>query len=151
MIRAPQVVREGVAAGAVAAVLSGIPSTLYALATGRPVLEATRAAGGLAAPDATGLRLLLAAGGVHAALSLGWGVVLSAVLPQDREVVGGAAAGLAIAGLDLGAGSRLLGRRGAAVRRLPQLPQVADHVAFGVTVGAVLRRARGGGTAALPG
>ncbi len=143
--------REGLAAGTVAGVLSGVPSTLYALATGRPVLEATRAAGRLAAPDATGVRVLLAAGGVHAALSLGWGVVLSMVLPRGHEVVGGAVAGLAIAALDLGAGARLLGRRGDAVQRLPQLPQVADHVAFGVTVGAVLRRARGGGTAALPG
>ncbi len=144
-------IREGLAAGAVAGVLSGVPSTLYALATGRPVLESTRAAGRLAAPDATDVRVLLAAGGVHAALSLGWGVVLSMVLPRGREVVGGAVAGVAIAALDLGAGARLVGRRGDAVRRLPQLPQAADHVAFGVTVGAVLRRARGDGTAALPG
>lgn len=146
-----RVIRDGLAAGVVAAVLSGIPSTAHALARGRPLLEATRAAGRLAAPDATGLRALVAAGGIHVALSLGWGVALSAVLPRGREVVGGAVAGLAIAGLDLGAGSRLLGRRGDAVRRLPQLPQVADHLAFGVTVGVVLRRVRDGGTAALPG
>lgn len=146
-----RVAREGLVAGVVAAVLSGIPSTVYALATGRPVLEATRAAGRLADPDATGPRVIVAAGGVHAALSLGWGVVLSAVLPHGREVIGGVAAGLAIAGLDLGAGARLAGRRGDAVRRLPQLPQVADHLAFGITAGATLRRVRGGGTAAPPG
>lgn len=143
--------REGLAAGAVAGVLSGVPSTLYALARRRPVLEATRAAGRLAAPEATGVRVLLAAGGVHAALSLGWGVVLSMVLPRGREVLGGAVAGVAIAALDLGAGARLIGRRSDAVRRLPQLPQVADHVAFGITAGVVLGRVRGGGTAALPG
>jgi hypothetical protein len=54
--------------------------------------------------------------------------------------VWGALAGLGIAALDLG----LIGRRFPRVRALPQLPQVADHVAYGATVGAVLalRRAR---------
>ena len=46
----------------------------------------------------------LAAAGVltHGAISLGWGVVLAAVLPRRRTVVWGALAGLVIAGLDLG-------------------------------------------------
>ena len=48
----------------------------------------------------------------------------------------GAVAGAGIAALDL----RLPGRRMAAVRALPVLPQVADHVVYGAVVGAYLRR-----------
>jgi hypothetical protein len=51
--------------------------------------------------------------------------------------VWGALAGLAIAGLDLG----VLGRHWPRIRALPTLPQVADHVAFGALVGAVVSRA----------
>ncbi len=50
----------------------------------------------------------------------------------------GAAAGLAIAALDLG----LVGRRFARLRALPILPQVGDHVAYGAIVAAVLTRRR---------
>jgi hypothetical protein len=71
---------------------------------------------------------------VHAALSLGWGVVLAALLPRRRTAVWGAGAGVAIAAVDLG----LVGRRLPRVAALPALPQVADHVAYGAVVGAVL-------------
>jgi hypothetical protein len=74
---------------------------------------------------------------VHGAISLGWGVVLAAVLPRQRTVVWGALGGLAIAGLDLG----VLARRWPRIRALPTAPQVADHVAFGALVGAVFSRA----------
>jgi hypothetical protein len=47
-------------------------------------------------------------------------------------------AGLGIAALDLG----VIGRRIPAIRALPQGRQWADHVAFGLTVGIVLRRRR---------
>jgi hypothetical protein len=46
--------------------------------------------------------------------------------------------GLAIAALDLGIGGRLFPR----IRALPPAPQVADHVAYGATVGYVLARRR---------
>ena len=82
-------IEDGLAAGAVAAVLSGAPSTLHALATRTSPLEATLA-------------------------------------------------GLGIAALDLA----VVGRRHPRIRALPVLPQVADHVAYGVTVGAVLRARR---------
>ena len=72
----------------------------------------------------------------HGAISLGWGVVLAAVLPRRRTVVWGALAGLAVAGLDLG----VLARRWPRIRALPTLPQVADHIAFGTLVGAVVSR-----------
>ena len=48
----------------------------------------------------------------------------------------GALGGVAIAGLDLG----VLGRRWPRIRALPLVPQVADHVAFGALVGAVVSR-----------
>jgi len=131
--------RDGLAAGAVAAVLSGAPSTLHALAAGSDPLEATLAAGTLLLPRARRRPvLLLAAVPVHLALSLGWGLVLAALLPRRRTVAWATLAGLAIAALDLG----VVGRRVARIRALPQLPQVLDHVAYGATVGAVLSRRR---------
>jgi hypothetical protein len=122
-------------AGAVAAVVSGAPSTAHALATGRDPLEATLAAGSLLLPRETRrVPLLAAAVPVHLALSLGWAVVLDRA--GVRSTRAGAGAGLAVAALDLG----LVGRRFPRVRALPLWPQVADHVAYGAVVGSLLRR-----------
>jgi hypothetical protein len=82
--------------------------------------------------------LLAAATPVHLALSLGWAAVLVRALPHGREPLLGAVAGLGIAALDLG----VIGRRIPAIRKLPQGRQWADHVAFGLTVGVVLRTRR---------
>jgi hypothetical protein len=129
--------RVGLRAGAVAAVLSGAPSTVHALATGRSPLDAVQAAGTLLLPNDAPPIARAAAGLVaHGAISLGWGVVLAAVLPRRRTVVWGALAGLVIAGIDLG----VLGRRWPRIRALPLGPQVADHAAFGALVGAVVSR-----------
>jgi hypothetical protein len=78
---------------------------------------------------------------VHAAISLGWTALLAAALPRRRAVLWGAVAGAAIAALDLG----IVGRRVAAIAELPTAPQVADHVAFGAVVGAMLNRRPGSG------
>jgi hypothetical protein len=130
--------RVGLWAGAVAAVLSGAPSTMHALARGRSPFDALQAAGTLViAEDAPPCARAAAGVAAHSAISLGWGVVLAAVLPRRRTVVWGVLAGLAIAGLDLG----VLGRRWPRIRALPTAPQVADHVAFGALVGAVVSRA----------
>jgi len=127
------------AAGAVAAAVSGAPSTLWALATGDDPLEATLAAGSLVLPGETRRGPLAAAAvPVHVALSLSWGVVLARLLPRERPVAGGVLAGLAIAAVDLG----VVGRRFPRVRALPILPQLADHIAYGATVGLVLARRR---------
>jgi len=64
------------------------------------------------------------------------------VLPDRRTVALGAAAGLAIAALDLG----VIGRRFPRIRALSQAPQVADHLAFGALVGAVVSRRRRAGS-----
>jgi hypothetical protein len=128
-----------VPAGVVAAAVSGTPSTVWALARGRDPLEATLAAGALILPGETRrARLIAAAVPVHLSLSLAWAFVLARVLPRGREIGAGAAAGLGIAVLDLG----VAGRRFQRIRALPVLPQIADHVVYGVTVGFVLARRR---------
>lgn len=134
-----EVDRDALAAGLVASVVSGVPSTAWAVARGRDVLDAARAAGTLALPhERRTLRLLLAAVPVHAALSIAWAAALARILPREREPLSGAAAGLAIAALDLG----VIGRRVQAIRALEQLPQWLDHVAYGLAVGVVLRARR---------
>jgi hypothetical protein len=131
---------DAVAAGLAAAALSGVPSTAWALWRGDDVLEAGRAAGAIVlGEDAPAPLLLAAAVPVHLALSLGWAALLAHAVPRGRELSGGLAGGLAIAALDLGG----IGRRLPAIRGLPQGRQWADHAAFGLTVGAVLRARRG--------
>jgi hypothetical protein len=133
--RPPSRAADVVVAAGVAAVVSGAPSTLVTFATGGDALQATRAAGSLLlGPDADRRALVVAGGVVHAVLSLGWTAVLGALLPRRHAVVAGAVAGAAIAAFDLG----VVGRRFPMVRALPVAPQVADHVAFGACVGAVL-------------
>jgi hypothetical protein len=126
-------VSRAVRAGAVAAVLSGAPSTLHALVTGRDPLEATLAAGSILLPGETRrARLLAAAVPVHLTLSLGWAIVLDRA--GVRSARAGAVAGLAIAAVDLA----LPGRHFPRVLALPPAPQLADHVAFGAIVGRLL-------------
>lgn len=126
--------RRAVVAGTAAATLSGLPSTLHALATGRDPLAATRAAGTL--PPGRGGRPGVVAGAVvHVAVSAGWTVVLAAVDRRWRlGPAGGCAAGLLIAAFDL----EVAGRRRPAIRALPRLPQWLDHAAFGAIAGALL-------------
>ena len=127
------------AAAAVAAVLSGAPSTAHALLARTNPLEASLAAGTLLLPhEQRATRLLPAAAVAHAALSLGWAVVLAAILPRRRTALPAVAAGLAIAALDLG----VVGRRFPRIRALALVPQILDHVAYAVVVGAVLERRR---------
>jgi hypothetical protein len=134
--------RHGLAAGLYAAVLSGAPSTAHALATRGSTLEASLAAGSiLLGEEERRTRLLLAAVPVHLALSLGWAAAISLTAPRGRELAFGVAAGAAIAALDLG----LIGRRFARIRALPLAPQVADHLAFGAVVGAVIGARRRAG------
>ena len=97
-----------------AAALSGIPSTVHALATGRDPLEAAYAAGTILLPGETRpQRLLAAAVPVHLGISIGWTVAL-----------------------DLG----LLGRLFPRIRALPVAAQLADHAAFGAIAARRLQR-----------
>jgi hypothetical protein len=127
------------AAGTGAALLSGLPSTVHAVCVGADPLAASLAAGTLLLPgELRKDRLLVAAAVTHVALSLGWAALLAAGLPRRRPVLAGAVGGLGIAALDLG----LVGRRRPRVRALPLAPQVADHVAYGAIVAAILVRRR---------
>ena len=120
-------------AAAWAAALSGIPSTVHAIATGRDPLEAVYAAGTIMLPRETRpLPLLAAAVPVHLALTLGWTLVLDRT--HIRGARRGALAGLAIGALDLG----VVARRYPRVRALPLVPQLADHAAFGAIAGRLL-------------
>lgn len=120
-------------AAVVAGVVSGAPSTAMALAAGESPLAAARAAGAL-----LGRPGLVRGAAAHGVVSLGWGVVLARLLPARRTVAAGAAAGLAIAALDLG----IAARRYPAISALDQRGQVLDHVAFGAVVGMVVARRR---------
>ena len=122
-------------AAAWAAVLSGAPSTLHALATGRDPLAATAAAGSILFPRETSRALLVAAAvPVHLAVSLGWTLALDRA--GVRTARAGALAGLAIAALDLGVAGRSFPR----VRALPLVPQLADHALFGAIAARLLQR-----------
>jgi hypothetical protein len=130
---------DAAVAGAVAAVVSGVPSTVHAIATGVNPLEASLAAGTLLLRDERRpSRLLPAALAAHGVLSLGWAVVLTACLPRRPAVAWSVVAGLAIAALDLG----VVGRRFPRIRALALLPQVLDHVAYAATVACVVRHRR---------
>lgn len=131
--------KDALVAGSIAAVLSGAPSTFYSAATTGDVFEATRAAGAMVLPnEERSLPLLAAAIPVHVGLSLGWALCMVKVLPRKYTVLWGAAFGAAIAAFDLG----VVGHRIPAIGALPQAPQVADHVAFGLVVAFVVRRRR---------
>jgi hypothetical protein len=131
--------RDAVVAGSLAALLSGVPSTAHAILHRVNPLEASLAAGTLLlAHETRASRLLPAAIVAHAALSLGWALVLTATLPRRRTVAWSVAGGLAIAALDLG----VVGRRYPRIRTLALVPQVLDHIAFAATVGYVVSRRR---------
>jgi hypothetical protein len=118
-----------------AAVVSGGPSTLHALATGRGILDASRAAATLL-PGRKDRPGLVAGLVVHVGVSAFWGAVLGRVLPRRHTAAWGALAGLGIATVSL----PTYGRSRPAVRALPQLPQWADNVAFGFAAGWLLSR-----------
>ena len=120
-----------------ATVLSGIPSTAYALLTGGDPMEATRAAGAMVGrPDS-----IAAAVAVHLAVSTVWSVVLWLALPRRRTLLWALLASAAIALLDLLVIAPLFFPEVAA---LAFWPQFADHLAWGAfySVGLSLGRPR---------
>jgi hypothetical protein len=132
-------VGDGIAAAAVAGTLSGAPSTVHALVTGRGVLDSTRAIAGLVGLGGTPGPVQLATGAaLHSAISLGWSTVAAFTLPRRYTVLAGALAGVVVGIVDLGIGRR----RVPAMAVLPLGPQLADHVAFGALVGAVIAHRR---------
>lgn len=123
-----------------AATLSGVPSALHALvaggtvrAAGVYVRDATCAAGTLLPP---GRRGVVRGAIVHVGISAACGEALARTLPRRRSIAWGAAAGLAIGVVNVG----LIGRLFPAIKSLPLMPQLADHVAFGTVFAAVVDR-----------
>lgn len=132
-------VRDGVSAAVPAALLSGLPSTLYALVRRRDAWEAAAAAGALVAPlERRRWRLVLYAIPVHAGIALFWSITMAGVLPRRATLLFAIAGGGVIAAADLA----VVGRHLPAIRSLPQGPQVLDHLAFGAVVGAVVAARR---------
>ncbi len=132
-------------AGALAGVLGGIPSTVYLLATGGDLFASLNALAAMVnANELPILARLAVAGGVHFAVSFGWAGVLVALLPRRAPILGALVSSALIAVLDL---ILIAPRFFAEVAALAFMPQLADHLAWGLTVGAVLRARRGPGAA----
>jgi hypothetical protein len=120
-----------------ATLLSGLPSTLYALAAGGDATEATRAAGAmLISAEASFAQLFGAAAVVHSAVSLFWASILTWLLPRRRTVLWALLAAILIALLDL---------RVIAPAFFPEVaalafwPQFADHLMWGLAAGMALQ------------
>jgi hypothetical protein len=117
-----------------ATLLSGIPSTLYALATGGDALEATRAA---AAMFPLSRNLFADAALVHGSVSLFWATILWCTLPRRHAAAWALAAAALIGLLDL---------RFIAPRFFPEVaaldfwPQMADHLMWGACFGLVRQK-----------
>jgi hypothetical protein len=127
--------REVLWAGAAATILSGIPSTAYAIWAGRDVWEAMRAAGAMLIPaDSSALNLLWAAALVHCSVSFFWAAVLVLTLPRRRVVLSSVLAGAAIGLFDL----KVMGRFFPEVQALHFGSQMADHVMWGLCLGMTL-------------
>jgi hypothetical protein len=108
---------------------------MFALRTGGDVLEPTRAAAAMViSPRSELIELLAAAVVVHVSVSFFWAAILAYVLPPRRIILWSTLAAIAIAVFDL----RVLGRFFPDILALPFWPQLADHLAWGFTVGAVL-------------
>lgn len=114
-----------------ATLLSGLPSTVWALLTGGDVAEPTRAAGSMLLPGETETwKLVAAAALVHPAVSAFWALALWRVLPRRAAPEWALLAAVLIALLDLKLIAPLFFPRVAA---LDFWPQLADHLMWGVS------------------
>ncbi len=126
---------DSLTAAVLAGILGGIPSTAWALVTRGDAWEATLAVGAIVlGSDALFSRLIAAAIVFHGVMSFFWAAVLCALLPARRRVLWGLIAGALIAVLDI----LIIGQTIPAIRALAFVPQLADHLMFGVIVGAVV-------------
>jgi hypothetical protein len=128
------------AAGWTAALLSGIPSTVYALATGADATEATRTAGAMLIPASSGLPALFAAAAVaHLTISFFWAAILVAILPRKHVIAWATTAAALIGIFDLRIIAPLFFPQ---VADLPLGPQMADHLMWGASLGWALAHRR---------
>ncbi|MCK5405944.1 MAG: hypothetical protein KAJ37_00760 [Candidatus Krumholzibacteria bacterium] len=122
-----------------AGLVGGFPSTLHAIASGGNWLESINAIAAIANAEGLsfGWRVSVAAA-IHFTISFVWASALIAILPQRRTLLWASAAGAVVAVVDLLILAPVLIPEIAA---LPFWPQLADHVVWGVTVGAFAARA----------
>jgi hypothetical protein len=112
-----------------ATVFSGVPSTVWALATGGDPWEATRAAGRMLLPQAQALPVLFAAAAVvHGSLSTFWALVCAYALPTRHTAPWALALITAVALCNL---LVVAPRAFPDVAALAFWPQMADHWAWG--------------------
>jgi hypothetical protein len=130
--------RDVLAAGWIATLVSGTPSTLYALLTGNDMTEATRAAGAMLVSASSSMPVLfLAAAVAHTSISFFWAAILVRILPRRHVVPWATAAAALIGVLDL----RLIAPAFfPEVANLDFAPQMADHLMWGASLGWVLAR-----------
>ncbi|MGN6722178.1 MAG: hypothetical protein ACTHJM_06160 [Marmoricola sp.] len=137
--------RRIVEATACAAIVGGVPSTVYAGVKGGGVaaaaeygVDATARIGVLLPPFRPGLvRGVIA----HLAISMLAGSAMARLLPLRRSRVWGTAAGAAMGWCNL----VVIGRRIPAIAEVPLVPGLADNLAFGFTFAVVADRAVLGG------
>jgi hypothetical protein len=120
-----------------ATVLSGIPSTVWALLTGGDPMEPTRAVGAMIGMPGS----IAAAALVHGCVSLFWSVLLWLVLPYRHAALWAVLAAAAIAFLDLRLIAPIFFPEVAA---LDFWPQFADHLMWGACVGFAFQYGRRG-------
>lgn len=132
--------RRVMQATAVAAVLSGAPSTLDAFRRQRTlratVVHARDATQAVATLVPVGRHPLARGAIVHLGISVICGEALAHALPERDSVGWGAVAGLAIGLFNLG----VIGRRFPAIRALALIPQLADNIAFGAVFALIVDR-----------
>ena len=130
---------DSLTAAVLAGILGGIPSTAWALVNRGDAWEAALAVGAIMlGSDAPFSRLIASAIVFHGVMSFFWAAVLCAFLPPRRRMLWGLIAGALIAVLDI----LLIGQAIPAIRSLAFVPQLADHLMFGVIVGAVVDHQR---------
>ena len=129
-------VRTTLVAGGLAGLVGAIPSTVYLLVTGGDVFASVNAiAAMVAANELPVLHRVAVAAAVHFALSFFWTSVLVALIPRRAPVFGAIVASAIITFFDL---KVIAPHYFAEVAALALVPQLADHLAWGATVGAVL-------------
>jgi len=126
------------AAWLVATVFSGVPSTLYTLATGSDPLEATFAAGRMLIESDSAWALFGAAALVHGSVSAFWALVAGRVLPRRQTALWAVAFAAAVGLLDLRVIAPIWFPHIAA---LAFWPQMADHLMWGACLGGTLQAA----------
>ena len=127
--------RTTLIAAMVAGLAGALPSTLYSIATGGDWLASINAVAAMVNAEQLAMAWRVSvATAIHLAISLLWATLLVAILPRRRTLLWASAAGILIAVLDL----RILAPMFfPEVASLSFWPQLADHIVWGASMGAV--------------